>query len=174
MDGLDEFKDEISEDNMLGASGNKYPRSAKIIIIILSVIIFLLLIIIIIAVVLGKDKNNGGNKKQKEEPEEDKQQQVSIEEITNFIRKAFYGNIIYNKTYAKENDIIENTFRKGGKNYQELIGDVNGGHNYTAKGYNKYDLYIPYSALKTNKTKGIIVFVHGGAWIQGVKEEMTI
>ena len=174
MDGLDEFKDEISDDNMLGTQSNKYPRSAKIIIIVLSVIIFLLLLIIILAVVLKKDENNGGNKEQKDEPKEDKQQQYSIEEITNFVRKAFCGDIIYNKTYAEVNDIIENTFRKdGGKNYQELIGDVNGGRNYTAKGYNKYDLYIPYSVYKTNKTKGIIVFVHGGAWVQGTKEEMT-
>jgi len=173
MDGLDEFKDEISDDNMLGTPSNKYPRSAKIIITVLSVIIFLLLLIIILAVVLKKDENNE-NKEKKEEPEKDKQHQPTIEEITNFVRKAFGGDIIYNKTYAEVNDIIENTFRKeGGKNYQELIGDVNGGHNYTAKGYNKYDLYIPYSVLKTNKTKGIIVFVHGGAWVQGTKEEMT-
>lgn len=32
---------------------------------------------------------------------------------------------------------------------------------------------MPYSALKTKKTKGILLFVHGGAWIQGVKEEMS-
>ena len=38
---------------------------------------------------------------------------------------------------------------------------------------NKYDLYLPYSSLRTNKSKGIILFIHGGAWIQGAKEKMT-
>ena len=122
---MEEFKDEISDDNMLGVPSNKYPRSAKIIIIVLSVIIFLLLLIIILALALKKDEGNGGNKEQKDEPKEDKQHQPTIEEITNFVRKAFGGIIYYNWTYAKVNDIIENTFRKeGGKNYQELIGEL--------------------------------------------------
>jgi len=71
--------------------------------------------------------------------------------------------------YAK-NTII-NTFGYGGVNNRNgTILNINDGKNYTASDINIYDLYIPYSALKENKTKGIFVIIHGRAWFGGKKE----
>ena len=96
---------------------------------------------------------------------------MSTEEVTNFLRKEFLGPIYYNLSYA--NGTIENTFKLNGKNYRKEIGEVNENRDYKSNNLNKYDLYLPYSSLKTNKSKGIILFIHGGAWVQGNKEEMS-
>ena len=82
----------------------------------------------------------------------------------------YFGEITYNISYSK-NKMIENTFKNGGKNYDPEIGEINDGQNYPENERNKYDLYIPYSAmLNKDNYNGIILFVHGGSWIEGTKE----
>ena len=68
---------------------------------------------------------------------------------------------------------IENSFKKGGANYKDEIGEINGGKDYEKNERNIYDLYIPYSTEFTkNKHNGIILFIHGGSWTSGDKGDM--
>ena len=84
-----------------------------------------------------------------------------------------YGNKITNIPYF-ENDIIINSFKKNGDNFNEEIGEINNGKDYQKNERNYYDLYIPYSSLKRkDKYNGIILFIHGGAWIHGKKEHIA-
>ena len=89
--------------------------------------------------------------------------------MADFYRKNFGGEIHINMPYAT--DKVNNTFKTGGINNRKNIPNVNGGEDYLANGFNIYDLYIPYKALKDKKTKGIFVFIHGGAWMGGSKED---
>ena len=83
-----------------------------------------------------------------------------------------YGSKISNIPYFK-NDIILNSFKKNGDNFNEEIGEVNNGKDYQKNERNYYDLFIPYSSLKRkNKYNGIILFIHGGAWRYGKKEHI--
>ena len=83
-----------------------------------------------------------------------------------------YGQNISNIEYAK-NGKIENSFKKGGANYKDEIGEINGGKDYEKNERNIYDLYIPYSTEFTkNKHNGIILFIHGGSWTSGDKGDM--
>ena len=138
--------DQLDEENIIPPNPNKYPKSAKIIIIVLSIVSFALLLLIILAIVLKKDNNKGKSNQN----ESDKDKDVPYDLISIY-RTAFGGEILYNQTYAKNE--VENTFRKGGKNYKEIIGDVNDNKNYSANKYNIYDLYLPYTALKEKKQK---------------------
>ena len=86
----------------------------------------------------------------------------------------YFGEITKNISYAKD-DKIENSFREGGKNYVPEIGNINNGKNYAKNERNVYDLYVPYSAfLNKDKYNGIILFVHGGSWIEGTKESFDL
>ena len=83
-----------------------------------------------------------------------------------------YGTKLPDIPYFK-NDIIINTYKKNGDNYNEEIGNVNEGEDYQKNERNYYDLYIPYSSLKRkDKFNGIILFIHGGAWIHGGKNRI--
>ena len=108
------------------------------------------------------DKGDNGNSGNKTEEEK-------TQEMADFYRKNFGGEIHINMPYAT--DKVNNTFKTGGINNRKNIPNVNGGEDYLANGFNIYDLYIPYKALKENKTKGIFVFIHGGAWMGGSKED---
>ena len=80
-----------------------------------------------------------------------------------------YGDKITNIPYFK-NDMIINSFKKDGENYNDEIGNVNDGRDYQKNERNYYDLYIPYLALKKkDKYNGIMLFIHGGGWIEGDK-----
>ena len=170
MEKTEAFTNEFEEMADAEKKKQKMSKLAKVIIIILSIVILFLSIIIILMAIKKKDKkensstNNDGN-------ENNKEGEYDSEAITNFLRKIFLGEVFYNLTYATEK--VENTFKINGKNYREEIGPVNDNEDYISNNYNIYDLYIPYSANKTKKSKGIILFIHGGAWIQGSKEEMT-
>lgn len=83
-----------------------------------------------------------------------------------------YGQKILNLPYFT-NDIIINSFKKGGINFNEEIGNINNGNDYQKNELNYYDIYIPYSSLKRkNKYNGIILFIHGGGWEKGIKDDM--
>ena len=83
-----------------------------------------------------------------------------------------YGQRIVNIPYFTNEKII-NSFKKGGINYNEEIGDINNGNDYSKNERNYYDIYIPYSSLKRkNKKNGIILFIHGGAWVKGKNKDI--
>ena len=81
-----------------------------------------------------------------------------------------YGSKISNISYAKNNTII-NSFKEGGENYNEEIGNVNNGSDYEKKDRNVYTLFIPYSATKNKDNyNGIFLFINGNLWTEGNKE----
>ena len=83
-----------------------------------------------------------------------------------------YGIKSSNLSYFK-NDTIINSFKKDGDNYNEDIGEINDGKDYPKNERNNFTLYIPYSStFKKDKYNGILLFIHGGAWISGVKEDV--
>ena len=83
-----------------------------------------------------------------------------------------YGQKYTNIPYY-QNDIIINTFKKNGDNFNEEVGEINNGDDYKKNERNYYDIYIPYSSLKNkNNFNGIILFIHGGAWKHGNKENI--
>ena len=86
----------------------------------------------------------------------------------------YYSEKKTNISYLNGNNIIINTFKEGGENYIKEIGNVNDGFDYEKnESVNVYDLYIPYSATKRkDKYNKIILFIHGGSWINGKKEDM--
>ena len=152
-------------------------KTQKYLIVILSIILiifFILLILLIIRINILEKRNEKESEKSddKHEKQDVPIPKINESQLITFIRSAFCGNISSNLTYGEEG--IENTFKSGGKNYREEIGPINENQDYKFNPlFNKYDLYIPYSAIKTKKSKGIIVFIHGGAWVQGTKEEMS-
>ena len=83
---------------------------------------------------------------------------------------SYFGKIYKNLSYV-ENNVIYNSFKKGGENYKEDIGNINNGTDYTPNDRNMYDLYIPkYSERRKKEINGVILWIHGGAWIEGTKE----
>ena len=79
-----------------------------------------------------------------------------------------YSNIPY-----YQNEIIINSFKKNGDNFNEEIGEINNGEDYNKNERNYYDIFIPYSSLKNKKNfNAIILFIHGGAWRYGDKEHI--
>ena len=84
-----------------------------------------------------------------------------------------YGIKVENISYA-QNAKIPNTYKENGRNHNSEIGNVNNGKDYTETERNIYDLYIPKSAYDNPDIKhGVILFVHGGSWIQGDKSELS-
>ena len=171
-----EFKDELPQENLLTKEHSDFKKFAKIIIIILLIIILLLAAGIILSFILKKDGEKGekgekGDKGDKGDSGDEGNKSIEeiIKEQTDKYRDAFGGEIIKNLYYAK--DKVNNTFKSGGDNHREEIPIPNKGEDYKANDFNKYDLYIPYSALKENKTKGIFIIIHGGAWVGGRKED---
>jgi type I restriction enzyme M protein len=74
-------------------------------------------------------------------------QQEPIKNITGKYTKIidlfhFFGQNYSNLNYDN-NGIIVNTFKKGGDNYNESMGEINGGKDYEKNNRNIYDLYIP-------------------------------
>ena len=81
-----------------------------------------------------------------------------------------YGSKISNISYAKNNTII-NSFKEGGDNYNEEIGNVNNGSDYEKIDRNVYTLFMPYSATKNmDNYNGIFLFINGKLWTEGNKE----
>ena len=84
-----------------------------------------------------------------------------------------YGSKISNISYAKNNTII-NSFKEGGDNYNEEIGNVNNGSDYEKIDRNVYTLFIPYSATKNKDNyNGIFLFINGKLWTEGNKEYLA-
>ena len=87
-------------------------------------------------------------------------------ELLNDTNITFLSNV----SYAK--DKIKNTFKIGGANFNENIGNLNNGEDYQKNERNVFDIYFPDKNV-INLKKPIILFIHGGGWIQNSKEIST-
>ena len=160
---------------------SKSPNLAKILIIALIVVITGLIIgIIIYAITKSNDDKKDEEKNDDKDKEDDKDDKDDEDDWREIYEKAGYiesWNDLYgiqksNLSYAK-NDKIINSFKKGGDNYNETMGEINEGKDYPINERNKYSLYIPYSSLnQLNKYNGIFLFIHGGSWTGGNKEDI--
>ena len=81
-----------------------------------------------------------------------------------------YGTKISNILYSI-NKIIINSFKINGDNYNEEIGNINNGSDYSETNRNKYTLFISYSATKNkDKFNSMILFFSRELWTKGDKE----
>lgn len=101
-----------------------------------------------------------------EDPEAIKAQGVAGKEISEVPNALMFESIGYD-----EDGKITNTYKTGGENY--LGYNINSGNDYQAsKRTNNYDLYVPNSASKNDKHL-VILFIHGGAWVSGFKNDVN-
>ena len=129
----------------------KQNSKKKIIIIIIISIIVLISIGLIIFFVLRK------------KGKEDKTEEEQGEKIGEFY---FYANIS-----TSDKGHIRNSFKKGSENYIEEIGDLNNGKDYEENERDNFDLCIPNKSTKNlTNYKTIFLSIHGGGWIEGIKE----
>ena len=173
----------ISTKHEIPENMNKSDKKFKILIIslIFTIIIIIgLLIGIIILSVKKKEVKSEENEENEEKSKENaiplpsQSQQSQLYEKAGYLEPWYdlYGNKTKNISYA-ENNLITNSYKIGGSNYKEEIGNLNNGNDYQKNERNVYDLYIPYSSLKRkNKHNGIILMIHGGSWIEGKKEDV--
>ena len=132
------------------------PKNKKLIITLISIAIiqFLIIVIgIILYFTLGKKKEN-------EEKDSNKEQ--------DFPEVSLYINIS-----TSENNMIKNSFKKGGENYIPEIGNLNNGNDYKENERDNFDLCIPKSALQNkNNYQTIVLIIHGGGWVGGKKSDV--
>ena len=70
-----------------------------------------------------------------------------------------------------ENEKITNTYKEGGVNHKEY--NVNNNEDFFgSKSRNNYDLYVPKSLAK-NQKHTVALFIHGGAWVTGLKGDVN-
>ena len=144
---------------------SKFPILAKIII---CCLIFIIIGLVITIIILSFRKAKKEENNEKDDYKRERYEKAGYIEKWNDL----FGLRISNLSYAK-NDIIVNSFKKGGDNYNETIGEINNGKDYPKNERNTYTLYIPYSSLeKTDKYNGIILYIHGGSWTGGNKEDI--
>ena len=159
-----EFKNEINIDEGL-LPENKWPKKMKLFLILL-IIFFIIILVLIIAIIYLTfiKKENSTNKKEEEEQKQDNPQPNPFL-IDSFY--SFFGTKYPNLSYA-ENGKIKNTFKSGGENHIDEIGDINNNEDYDSNELNTYDLYIPrYAEKRKNEINGIMLWIHGGWWIGG-------
>lgn len=171
-------KQEIPEN--INKSNQKFKILIFSLIFTIIIIIGLLIGIIILAVKKKEEVKTEDNEDKSKENEQSvnplpsQSQQPEMYEKAGYLEPWYdlYGNKTINISYA-ENNLILNSYKIGGSNYKEEIGNLNNGNDYHKNERNVYDLYIPYSSLKKkNKHNGIILMIHGGSWIQGKKEDV--
>ena len=129
-----------SERETINPEKSKFPTQAKIIICCLIFIIIGLVITIILFFLIFKKKEENNNE---DDFERERLEKAGYFEIWNDL----FGIRMQNLSYAR-NDIIVNSFKKGGDNYNDSIGEINNGKDYPKNERNIYTLYIPYSSLK--------------------------
>ena len=195
-DGMQSFN--ISDEKIIVK--NKLPLKLKLLIASLIILTISLIIGVIILIIITQNEKNEKDKiqneknkieeekkkleeeiKKKEEEDIKKKQEEAKNQKYELLYSSsgwrepwytLYGNLTKNISYS-ENDKIYNSFKLNEINYKEEIGNVNNGKDYTKNERNIYDLYIPYSSLsKKDDYNGIMLFIHGGAWINNYKEEV--
>ena len=157
---------------------NKWPNkglSCKIKIMLFGLIILVVALLIgIIALAVKKNKEKEIIKYiTKEDEQNNKSEQILLKSGCREPWYDVFGNKTDNISYSF-NKKIENTFKAGGNNYDESIGNINNGQDYDENERNIYSLYIPYEAKlrnKQNKHIGIILFIHGGGWVGKAKND---
>lgn len=149
MDKDKDLEYHLDESGDLPSISEKWSIKTKILFIFLILFIIILIVAIILLLLFYRKNNTNNNEKQ----------------IYEYEFKSFI-----NISYAK-NDIIVNSFKKGGENYNETLGNINDGLDYRKSDRNIYDLFIPYSDEKRKKKYNkIILNIHGGCWVGGDKE----
>ena len=132
-------------------------KKSKILLISSALIIIFITIIMIIIII---SKSNKKNEKEKEKEKEEE--------------KEYIWGKNENLTYDV-NGKIENSFKKGGDNYNEDIGNLNNGLDYEKNDRNIYDLYFPENAEKIKQDiKGVVLWIHGGSWIEGDLKQVDL
>ena len=86
-----------------------------------------------------------------------------------------FKNICYG-TYNEATDTytIPNTYKVGGSHHMGY--NVNGGEDYPNANQlrNNYDLYVPSESVTPRDQKHVVIlFIHGGAWVSGVKTDVN-
>ena len=155
MTELERLNDSQNDDNPEIRQNPKYSLLFKILFLFF-IISTITLLIVVIALATKKEESSeknsdsgGGNNNNNNNDEEEKEN-AGYKESWNVL----YGIKLENLAYA--DDIINNTFKYGGINYNEEIGIINGGKDYTKNENNIYTLYIPYESLdKTDKYNGV-------------------
>ena len=73
------------------------------------------------------------------------------------------------------NGKIPNSFKFGGVNFNETIGNLNGGEDFDKNDRNNFDYCIP-AQVKQRKNKHNMVYLqlHGGGWAVGEKENISL
>ena len=158
-------------DKNLRSSTKKKFSKILVFLIVLSILIMLSGIVIII--IMGIKNKDIKEELEKIKRELDKAKQKNENINDNNIDYDFYGTKFINLSYAIDGK-IENTFKENGINYNKSRGIINNNKDYIANDRSFYDLYIPqYSLENKNNYNGIILWLHGGAWIMGNKEQMN-
>ena len=96
-----------------------------------------------------------------------------IAETHSNVPNAYYFHSIPYYSYEDEEGYryVANTYKEGGANYHEY--NVNGGEDFlVSKQKNNFDLYVP-RTLDKNANNTVVLFIHGGAWISGLKTDVN-
>ena len=145
------------DENIIPKDGSQWPKPAKIILILIAFICLALVAGLITFILLYKNKSSDNSQKNPEpskNPTKDETQNIDL--------YNFFGLKYSNLTYDDN-----------GKIYNESMGEINDGKDYEKNERNIYDLYIPQYALdRKNEVNGIILWIHGGSWMNGTKEDM--
>ena len=173
---MEEKFENLNDNEKLGETKNNSKLSKKLIILIACLIIIIITMIIVIIILLTskEEPKNDEEKKEDDKKEDDDDSYEEILEKAGYIEPwhDLYGIKMPNLSYVK-NDVIINSFKKEGDNYNETIGEINNGKDYPPNERNIYTLYIPYLTLnRKDKYNGIFLYVHGGSWTGGNKEDI--
>ena len=176
MDNLEYKLDDPGEINQ-DIKNKKSQRKFIIIIVLLILIILAFVALFIIELIRAKNLSDDKDDLQKKNDYLTKRNEIlkdiSVKAGSDMLLFSF-GKRLINISYAEDNAII-NSFVKNGSNYFEELGEINNGKNYPKNERNVYDLYIPSSAEENkDKYNKIILFIHGGAWILGEKEQLEL
>ena len=158
----EDLEDKLQNDN------TKWPKISKILLLISLCISLALVIVIIILVVYYTNKLSENSSNDNKSKENDSTPPQLIDTFFFFGKK--YSNLSY---YV--NDKITNSFKQEGENFYPDMGSINNGQVYEKNERNIYDLYIPQYALdRRNETNGILLWIHGGAWVSDSKDTMDM
>ena len=175
MDSLEYKLDDPGEVTQ-NIKNEKSQRKFIIIIVLLILIITVFVALFIIELIRAKNLSDDKDDLQKKNDylrKEILNNNISLDAGSDMLLFSF-GKRLSNISYAEDNVII-NSFVKNGNNYIEELGEINNGKNYPKNERNVYDLYIPSSAKeKKDKYNKIILFIHGGAWVAGEKDQMEL